>query len=172
MAIQHLESLAAVVLAGSLAMERLVNLGKTLAPRIFGEPSPVGNAPVSIFDDSARTRSTSAARLSERYRRLAVLALVYVSSAITAWFIAGDYQACVLHASWFECPAVAYGSADSMPFWLYAILVSGGSAMWANLVGYFSALKDTTAAQRRGGVSDTSRAQVLVVNAADAPRLE
>lgn len=166
--IAHLDTLVAVVLAGSLAMERLVNLVKTLFPGVFGEPSPVPGGPQSIFANAPRDRYVP--RNREQGRRLLVLALVYAASFSTAWVLATVGECANQPGS--SCRVVSYG-AERMPWWLYAVLISGGSAMWANVVGYLSALKDVTAEQRRAVTQgQAEKANVFVVNTGEPPRLD
>lgn len=167
----HLDTLIPVILAGSLAMERLVNLVKTIAPGIFGEPSPAPGGPMSIFAGAPRDRFVP--RNREQGRRLLVLVVVYGASLVTAWLLATPVGCGSADAG--SCQRViTFGAGDRMPWWLYAILISGGSAMWSNLLGYFSALKDVTAEQRRAVALAPAdgKANVFVVNTGDPARAE
>jgi hypothetical protein len=134
MRIADLSSLAAVVLAGSLTMERLVTIVKTVAPRRFAEPV---HPPINVSE-----------LIADRGRRLRVLALVFSASLLTAYVLAEPATACKSGA---KCASleVQYGTDLAIPWLLFAFLISGGSAFWANIVGYTSALKDVRIEQKR-----------------------
>src|SRR3954468_7962620 len=95
MRLDNLQSLVAVVLAGSLAMERVVTITKTIGPSIFGEP---GVGPGGVFEVLADARPPmnrlGRAWTPEQWRRTKVLALVLGASFGTAWLLSSDPVSC------------------------------------------------------------------------------
>jgi hypothetical protein len=187
MKLDNLQALSAVIMAGSLVMERLVTTAKTVAPRWFAE-SPVPNAPAAArplaedSDDGAddpggwdkakaktreflvtgppgatRPRQVRSEYTTDRNRRLRVLLLVFGASFTTAWVIAESSPCGAGSAD--RCRQVLYGSELAIPWYIFGVLISGGSAFWTNIVGFVSAAKDVR------GVQKTVVQQQLVSNA-------
>jgi hypothetical protein len=117
-----LAAVAAVLLALSLTTERLVAIVKTMAPGWFAEP-PAGEG-------------TEADPIADRGRRLRVQMVAFASAWITASFLVAPEAAGL--AGWITAPVEGIG----LPVPLVALLASGGSAFWAQVVGYSSAVKD------------------------------
>lgn len=114
-----LSTLASLALAGSLAVERLVTIVKTFFPSLSEVARP------GWGESDAR---------ADMDRRLRVLLVTIVASQLTAYFLAsgdgglGD--------------AVKVGPEQGIPWPLFGLLISGGSAFWTSVVAYASALKD------------------------------
>lgn len=153
MNLERADALLTAILAGSLIMERLVTIAKTLLPGVFGDPGADPEA-------SARWTHGLAERRIGKYRRselrrLFVLALVLSSSFITAYLLRDSDG------------RISYAPNSWVPWSLFALLISGGSAFWAQLVGFVSAAKDFRA-QHAGAPPE----KVFVVDLADKPRPE
>ena len=72
---------------------------------------------------------------ADRSRRLLVLALAYVCALATSWLIAGGMT-------------IQFASArPPMSIFVFAVLASGGSAFWTQVVGFASAAKDARQVQ-------------------------
>lgn len=191
-----LDSLVAVVLAGSLAMERLVTILKTFMPRTFGEPGP---APEDVYKQEAydrrseegesakgltratgekdATRRSHAVEPLAQYRvlgavptgyaefegrRIKVLLLVLTASVVTAYLLGQP-----------ETKDVPYrfvkAGENRIHWFLFGLLISGGSAFWSQVLGFVSAAKDVRATQR---AQPQEPSPVIFVNRADPPRLD
>lgn len=131
MLIGDLSDLSALILAVSLATERLVVVLKTIFPRTLAvEREPVGDE----LPDEA-----------DRARRLTVMASAYVSALVVSILIAGDSASIAGLAIPFY---VGLGDAR-IPVPLLALLASGGSALWNNVVGFTGAVKDIRRLERK-----------------------
>jgi hypothetical protein len=114
-----LSSLASLALAGSLAVERLVTIIKTFFPSL---------------SEVAHPRRGESDERADMDRRLRVLLVTIFASQLTAFILAsgdgglGD--------------TVKVGPAQGIPWPLFGLLISGGSAFWTSIVAYVSALKD------------------------------
>jgi hypothetical protein len=117
-----LAAVAAVLLALSLTTERLVTVAKTMAPGWFAEP-PAGE-------------DTEADPTADRWRRLRVQTVAFASAWLTASFLVAPDAAGPM--PWLTGSVEGIG----LPVPLVALLASGGSAFWAQVVGYSSAVKD------------------------------
>lgn len=166
MDIENVGGFVGVVLAGSLIMERFVAIAKTFFPQFFGEAGP---RPEAIYDDDESLRRQEVGvfgtkRFSwlvtehRRARRRRVQLLVLGTSGVTAWLVATD--------GW-----VSYGPDDAKQrvYWLlFALLISGGSAFWTQMVGVAGAIKDLRAEQR----SQLSEPRIIVVDKNDRGMLQ
>lgn len=115
MPLDNLSDLAAVLLAISLATERLVVIAKTVFPKLGEERPP---APGESADEA------------DRMRRLSVLGVAYVCALATAWLVADGWT-------------IEYGAGKRViSIFGVALLASGGSAFWTQVVGFASAAKD------------------------------
>lgn len=122
MPLDTLSDLSALLLAISLATERLVVIAKTLLPRLGEERPP---APGESADEA------------DRARRLTVLGVAYLCALITAWLIADGWT-------------IEYGaSRREISIFGVALLASGGSAFWTQIVGFASAAKDVRKLERQ-----------------------
>lgn len=131
MLIGDLSDLSALVLAVSLATERLVVVLKTIFPRALAvERQPVGDELPAEAD---------------RARRLTVMAAAYLSALVVSTLIAGDS----VSLGGLSIPFyVGLGDARiSVP--LLALFASGGSALWNNVVGFTGAVKDIRRLERK-----------------------
>ena len=179
MHLDQLDAFVAIVLAGSLAMERVVTIAKTLLPSTFGPPGPQPTKDVSVVAPTPMESVTSRlakrrrafAQDDEQQRRILVLSLVLLSSLVTSWLLSERPETCT---SWTaRCRSVNIGAAVTINWFLYALLISGGSALWTNILGTVSALKDVQVEQRRHGSTDVAPAgAVLVIDRQDKPVLE
>ncbi len=121
MDITLLTKLITIVLAVSLASERLVTLLKTTFPAL-ASPTVAPGAPVPPINGK------------ERRRQIIVMAIAFLAAWLTASF---------LNKGTFD-PIGPYAlSGDfKIPIWVIGILASGGSAFWTSLLGYTRAVKD------------------------------
>src|SRR5438045_8772087 len=103
MRLGNLDALVAVLLAGSLAMERLVTVVKTVLPQTFGEP---GARPGGVFEILDDTRKGSLWTTQEQTRRLRVLALVFAASFATSYLLSDVRPSCTWPS---PCRDVVYG---------------------------------------------------------------
>lgn len=114
-----LSTLAALALAGSLAVERLVTIIKTFFPSL---------------NEVARPAFGESDERADMDRRLRVLLVTIIASQLTAFFLAsGDGGL---------SGAVKVSPELGVPWPLFGLLISGGSAFWTSIVAYASALKD------------------------------
>ncbi|HVP39430.1 MAG TPA: hypothetical protein VMS93_09640 [Candidatus Saccharimonadales bacterium] len=128
MTIDLLNSVIPVILAISLASERLVTILKTAFPWLAQEKTL---APGQT-DPQA-----------DRSRRLLVQGLAVATAYVTTGWFARSLS---------PLAAVPLGtsaaSAANLPVCLVALLASSGSALWSNLLGYTKAVKDSQAADQ------------------------
>jgi len=129
MQIDQLSELAALLLAVSLATERGVVVLKTIAPRHLAlERTP--------------RKDDQLVEEADRWRRLGILGIAYLIAYAVGLLLADQRTA-------FVFGSVKYGAAgESLPVWLLALLASGGSALWTNVVGLTSVLKDLKRGER------------------------
>lgn len=116
MDITQITQLISLVLAVSLASERLVTLLKTLIPWLVGPPAGTADVP-------------------EKWRQVTVMLITFVIAWLTASFLKGRFN------PW-ESIILKTDSDVHLPFWFIGFLASGGSAFWASLLGYTSAVKN------------------------------
>lgn len=114
-----LSTLASLALAGSIAVERLVTIIKTFFPSL----SEVGRPGWGESDDRA-----------DKDRRLRVLFVTIVASQLTAYFLASSDGGLA--------GAVKVSPELGVPWPVFGLLISGGSAFWTSIVAYAAALKD------------------------------
>jgi hypothetical protein len=114
MPLDTLSELSTLLVAVSLATERLVVIVKTLFPKLGAKISAPGG------DED----------LLDRNRRLLVLGVAYTSALLTTWIIADGWT-------------IEYGTNHrSVSIFGIALLACGGSAFWTQIVGFASAAKD------------------------------
>lgn len=114
MPLDNLSEFSTLLVAVSLATERLVVIVKTIFPRLGMHPAAAGESE-DVLD---------------RNRRLTVLGVAYVSALLTTWIIADGWT-------------ITYGTAGrSISIFGIALLACGGSAFWTQVVGFASAAKD------------------------------
>lgn len=121
MSIDDLTGLITVILAISLASERLVTFLKTLIPQLADKAPGQVQVPQSDY-----------------IRQVIVMLLAFLSCWLTSSFLITDCKS-------FLClkdPIDLKGSSLDIPVYLMALLASGGSAFWASLLGYTKAVKD------------------------------
>jgi hypothetical protein len=128
---EQLSAFATTLLAISLATERLVVLAKTLFPALSSGSEAPG--PEAVGGSEGR-------RLSERARRLTVMGVGFVAAWLTAGVLADGGQWGGYFANLFLGTVAIADHAWPVP--VVALLASGGSAFWAQVVGYASAVKD------------------------------
>jgi hypothetical protein len=122
-----LQVLLAYLLAASVASERLVTIVKTFLPTLAEEKKK----PTQEVDPVA-----------DRWRRVSVLGTAILSAWITVGLSAPGNAENISFGNFLPFATVEIG-ALSLPLVLVAVLVSGGSALWNNLLGYTKAVKDT-----------------------------
>lgn len=129
----------AMILAISLAGERIVAIVKTMMPGWFAEPA-------AVAPDAPRPSITA-----DRGRRLRVQGVAFASCWLAAASLGADGFAFL-------------GSLDmgglALPTALVGLLAMGGSAFWAQLLGISSALKDLKSAE-----ASSARAAATVAQA-------
>jgi hypothetical protein len=140
MTLESLSSLLALILAISLASERLVTIVKTALPWL--------NTP-------ARTVTGEEDDEADRPRRLLLQLLALAGAWVTSWLVAtGD----ALQVSDLLLGKVPYTDGKSLPVWLVAVLGSGGSAFWAQILAYTRAAREI----RQQDAAATTNTRVLV----------
>jgi len=121
-----LSTLASLALAGSLAVERLVTIVKTYFPSL----NEVGRPAFGESDARA-----------DQDRRLRVLFVTILASQLTAYILASGDDG-------FN-GQVKVSAELGVPWPLFGLLISGGSAFWTSIVAYASALKDVQKSQAK-----------------------
>jgi hypothetical protein len=122
-----LQIILAYLIAMSLASERLVTIVKTVLPKLAEEK---------------KTKAQEVDLFADRWRRIGVLALALVSSWITVGLSSSTNAEVISLENFLPFTRVTIGTL-SLPLILVAVLISGGSAFWNNLLGYTKAIKDT-----------------------------
>ncbi len=128
MNIDVLVSLVTVMLAISLAAERLVTALKSAFPKWLAEQKGAGAVGEDIVADGPR--------------RVGVLVIAYAASYVTSALVAGE---------WGPLDMLNVGPADNLlalPIVVVALLATGGSAFWNNILGYTKAAKDARSQDR------------------------
>jgi hypothetical protein len=122
MGIEAISELVAVVLAISLATERLVLVIRT--PQKFLWIIPLGQ----WLNNENKVHPEQ-----DGPRRLVVQMISFLCALFTVgWFAAGG---------WDPLASITIAS-QTVPLWLLAILATGGSSFWKNLLGYTKAVRD------------------------------
>jgi hypothetical protein len=116
MNITDITKLVSLILAVSIAGERLVTLIKTIFPSLVAPPA------------TAQTDSSTGGIA----KKVTLMFLAFLCCWLTASF---------LHGTFSQTP-IDLGSIGQIPVFLLGLLASGGSAFWTNILGYVSALKD------------------------------
>ncbi|HYW09072.1 MAG TPA: hypothetical protein VE913_19080 [Longimicrobium sp.] len=135
--IQELQTMLAVVLAVSLATERLVAITKTVFPRL---------------DDERPWRN-------EQLRRITVQVIALISAWVSAaLFVDGE-------VTLLQALVDTIGDAKTgIPVPLVALLATGGSAFWSQVVQYSSSVKTIAAVRRDVVVARHGRAAATPLN--------
>ncbi len=121
MDITLLTKLITIVLAVSLASERLVTLLKTTFPAL-ASPTVAPGAPVPPINGK------------ERRRQFVVMLIAFLAAWLTAGFLYKD--------GYNPFKSYALSNDVNLPIWVIGLLASGGSAFWTSLLGYARAAKD------------------------------
>lgn len=122
MPLDNLSDLSALLAAVSLATERLVVIVKTMLPQLSAERIP---APGQSPDEA------------DRGRRLTVIGVAYVCALATSVLVADGWQ-------------FTYGDGTrAVSVFAVALLASGGSAFWTQVMSFASAAKDVRQYERR-----------------------
>jgi hypothetical protein len=114
MAIDILSTFVALILAISLAAERLVSILKTFFKWLDEKKANAG---------------------AEKVRRIVVLVIAFLAAWITAAFLTEG-------GGWSLFGSIVVSDGHTLPAWLVGFLASGGSALWNNILGYTKAVKD------------------------------
>jgi len=117
-----LDIVVPILLALSLASERLVTIVKTVFPWLTEEN---------------KTEAQEVDLVKDRPRRLMVQFLAIAASWVTTSLLANSFN---------PFASLVLGQQPnqvSLPLIVVAILASGGSALWNNILGYTKAVKDT-----------------------------
>ena len=154
----QLSEFAVVLLAISLATERFVVIVKTLVARLQSpgerelrrKPPPPGARAAK-----PRKRSMASAALDrvmshpigEKERRTWVIAASVIGAYLTTALVATTDDVGFLSAL---VGRIAIGGRE-WPVWIVAIMATGGSAFWGQVVAYASALKDIQQTQATPG---------------------
>jgi hypothetical protein len=127
--VSDLGAMLALLLAVSLATERLVTIAKTTFPQ-------------GLADDR-RNEAGEVDLVADRSRRLVLQAVALVGAWITSALIASRGQ---LTPEAFL--GVVHAGTVAIPAPVVALLACGGSAFWAQVVQYVGAVKDIAATRR------------------------
>lgn len=128
MDIVDLSATVAMLLTLSLATERIVAIVKTAFPGWFAHEQ--------------QTDAGTVDRIADRWRRLRVQGVAFLGAWITAGALADGGN--------FNLLGVVDLGTVTVPALMVALLASSGSAFWAQVLGYTSAIKDI--ANRQKGV--------------------
>lgn len=145
-----LSSLTAAILTISFATERLITAIKTAAPTWFAEEK--------------RTAAQETDLIADRFRRFRVLGAAYLASwTSAALFADGGFD----YLGW-----IGFGASNNhLPVFLLGLLATGGSAFWANAIGYLGAAKDIRLQQKASdGLSFKLKAEQVGVSPVDTGR--
>lgn len=135
MTIDDLSEMATTLLAISLASERVVTILKTTFP-------------VWLADEK-KTEAQEVDLIADKDRRLLILFISFLTSWITASFLA-DVPG-LKELSMFSPNGSTFfgfirfgvtGHTTDFPTWIMGLLASGGSSLWSNFLGYTKAIKD------------------------------
>jgi hypothetical protein len=124
MSLDSLTLLATVLLAISLAAERLITTIKTMWPWLAEEK---------------KTDAQEVDLTADRGRRLIVQVGAFAAAWATAGFLAD-------RGTFDPLGSITLGAgvaSKTFPVWLVGLLASGGSALWNNVLGYTKAAKDS-----------------------------
>lgn len=141
-----LSALVSVILATSMASERIVTILKTIAPTWLADEKKTPAQEIDLTADKAR--------------RLRVQGIAVLASWLVAAAMVGDKLNLDALLGSVVIGPVATGL--RIPAFLLGILASGGSALWGSVLGVTKALKDAKE------VDKASRALAFHSQAADA----
>jgi hypothetical protein len=119
MEFKDISTLIALILAVSLASERLVTMLKTLMPEWLA--------------DEKKTSTQEVDLVADRWRRFVVIIMAFLAAWLTATFLTKGY------APLGEVVIEGQGHINTL---LLGLLASGGSAFWSSILGYSKAVKD------------------------------
>jgi len=140
MRLDSLTELSTLLAAISVATERLVVVVKTIFPRLGAQPAAVPGS----SDDG-----------EDRGRRLGVLALAYGCGLVAAYFVGDGWR-------------IYYGSGQQgISIFAVALLSTGGSAFWTQVVSFASAAKDARQVQAQQLRQQVAPQPVVVVTPAN-----
>src|SRR3989442_9119664 len=134
----ELVSLTTMLLAISLASDRLVTLAKNAVPWLA---TPRTGA--DLKEDEG----------ADRPRRLLVMLVAFVASLVTSAFFVPPGSKMLR-----KVPLGAVNESYQLPVVIVALLATGGSAFWGNVLGYARALRDVRA-QEGDALRETSSRQ-------------
>jgi hypothetical protein len=124
---EKLTALITIVLAVSLATDRLVTLIKSLIPQLADDP-PVN----PLVEENEQWKY---------WRKIAVQVIAFLAAWLTCSFLADkescDFIQCITISDDFKLPVV-----------VVALLSMGGSAFWSDLLGWAKAVKDIKKMER------------------------
>lgn len=123
MSIDDLNALVAMLLAISLAAERLVTFAKNAWPEFLA------------FEKKNKAREIDLP--SDRWRRITVQLIGFAAAWTCAAFLTTDAQ-------WDPFGSMSFGidETKNLPVWIIGALASSGSALWSNVLAFTSATKD------------------------------
>jgi hypothetical protein len=150
--IADLSATIAVLLSVSLATERLVTIVKTMFPALAVEK---------------KTAAGETALAPDRPRRLALQALALAAAWTTASFMTGDGPG---ELTW---NPFGHVQAGDLTIWvpIVAILASGGSAFWTQLLQYTGAVRDIAITRKASaGLDFRGRAHEMSATPVDSGR--
>ena len=117
---QDIIKLLTLVLGISVAGERLVTIIKSFVPWL---PAPAG------------TGATGPVTNSDIAKKIGLIVISFGCCLLTT---------ALFHKDAPSLSAFDMGTLGKISSWIVALMATGGSAFWTNLLGYFSALKDAT----------------------------
>jgi hypothetical protein len=122
---ENLTTIIGMILAVSLASERLVTMIKTLFP--------------GWLADEKKTETLEIDLSADKWRRIVVMILAFIASWGTSTLLTDGYD---------PFGQVTINSDLKISTFLLGLLASGGSAFWSNLLGYSKAVKDIRVQQK------------------------
>lgn len=141
MNIDTLSTLVALILAVSLASERLVAIVKSLIPQLRSSQNS------TLATEAGTAPSPEGMPGNAKMRRIIVRVIVLGTAWLTSSFFAGED---ILSFKSFV-GQIPFGSGDDpakIPVFIMAILASGGSEVWKNILGYTKAVRDIKIGER------------------------
>ena len=154
---ETLGELAGILLAVSLASERGIVLVKTMIPWLGSDTDTTSSSPTLLdiawmpvrrwrLSEWIASKVVMTDLQVEQVRRLIVMIIGFAFAYLTVGLVVGD----------FDPAADVTLAGQQWPLIAIAFLATGGSAFWAQVVGYASALKDVRRLQRSALESDVA----------------
>lgn len=117
--LQDITKLVSLILGISVASDRLITIIKSIWPSLAAPAGSAAEGPKNNL---------------EVFKKVFLIVISFLCCFATSELLSHNGVTF----------PVAAGALGSVPLWAIALMATGGSAFWTNLLGYFSALKDVT----------------------------